>query len=468
MKVTSRLGHPHLLSLFTSMLAACSLNPEYKRPEAPIPSSFNGADVAAPDEGQLDDWRRHFSDPSLQNLIEKSLAHNRDLKIAALRIEEARALYGIQRSERLPSVNANASFTRGKFLDPISGRSETSSQYSVGLGLMAFELDFFGRVRSLSEAALSRYLATAEAHRAAQISLISEVANAYVRDLALAQQEQLATDTLKSREDSRTLIQKRLDAGISGSIELRTAEMLGETSRARLAEVQRERAQVRNVLRILVGSFDSAVDDKRVDIEGLQFPVLPPGAPSHLLERRPDVRQAEQLLIAANADIGAARAAFFPRLSLTSEIGSVSDEFSGLFEDGSDVWSFMPQLTLPIFAGGRNKANLDLAHVRKNIAIVEYERVVQFAFRDVKDALTSRDQLLVQVDAQKAVRNADKERAKLSRLRFDKGIANYLEFLDSQRSEFESEQEYLRLHELRLANDIALYKALGGGWPKIH
>ncbi|RZA14460.1 MAG: efflux transporter outer membrane subunit [Proteobacteria bacterium] len=341
---------------------------------------------------------------------------------------------------------------------------ETGSQYQAGVGLTAFELDFFGRIRSLSEAALAQYFATEEAHRAARISLVAEVATTYIRELTLAQQELLASNTLKSREDSFVINRKRLEAGVTNAVEMRTAEMLSETSRARLAEVRRERARVRNNLRILVGSFDFAVEEKQLNIEAIQFPPLNAGLPSKLIERRPDIRQQEEELLAANANIGAARAAFFPSLTLTSSIGSVSREFLDLFKGGTEVWSFMPQLNIPIFSGGRNKANLDVANVRKNIAVVRYEQSIQNAFREVMDTLVAHDQLLVQVTAQKAVRDADSERARLAQKRYDKGVANYLEYLDSQRSQFESDQEYLRLQELRLSNDIALYRSLGGGW----
>ncbi|RYZ53155.1 MAG: efflux transporter outer membrane subunit [Proteobacteria bacterium] len=459
------------LSLLISLtLASCSLNPDYDRPAAPIPTTYK--DAASPSdigndvlsEGQLNDWRKHFSDPSLQRIIEAALKNNRDLKLAALRIEEVRAQYRIQSSAQLPSIDATGSYIRSQQPSPLTGKMETGSQYQAGVGLTAFELDFFGRIRSLSEAALAQYFATEEAHRAARISLVAEVATTYIRELTLAQQELLASNTLKSREDSFAINRKRLEAGVTNAVEMRTAEMLSETSRARLAEVRRERARVRNNLRILVGSFDFAVEEKQLNIEAIQFPPLNAGLPSKLIERRPDIRQQEEELLAANANIGAARAAFFPSLTLTSSIGSVSREFSDLFKGGTEVWSFMPQLNIPIFSGGRNKANLDVANVRKNIAVVRYEQSIQNAFREVMDTLVAHDQLLVQVTAQKAVRDADSERARLAQKRYDKGVANYLEYLDSQRSQFESDQEYLRLQELRLSNDIALYRSLGGGW----
>jgi multidrug efflux system outer membrane protein len=454
------------ITLLALALASCSLNPSYERPEAPIPSAYPypASSETAESTAQRDDWRQQFTDPGLQKLIEAALKNNRDLRIAALRMDEARALYGIQSAARFPSVNASGTYSRGQHIDQVSGRQITADQYQAAVSLTAFELDFFGRVRSLSQAALSQYFATEEAHRAAQISLVANVATTYIRELGLAQQERLAQDTLKAREDSFQLNQSRLKAGVTGVLELRTAEMLTETSRARLAAVRRERAQMQNALRILVGSFDFAFEDNKFSLDTLQFPAVQAGVPSTLLERRPDIRQAEHLLLAANANIGAARAAFFPSLSLTASMGTVSEDLAGLFKSGTEVWNFTPQLNLPIFAGGRNRANLDLAHVRKHVAIIQYEQAIQNAFREVMDALTARDHLVAQVNAQKAVTDADRERAHIAQLRYDKGVSNYLEYLDSQRSLFESEQEYLRLHELRLTNDIALYKALGGGW----
>lgn len=453
-----------------SLLVSCTLAPNYERPASPIPSAYPEAanpdkDVAAQaSEELLNDWKKHFSDPAMQKIIEAALVNNRDLKIAALRVEEVRAMYRIQRSELMPSINANTTFNRGKSLDPITGQPYTGSQVQASVGLLSYELDFFGRVRSLNNAALAQYLATEEGHRAAQISLVSEVATTYIRELGMAQQEKLAADTLASRENTLKLNKNRLEAGVTSALEVRTAEMLAETSRARLAEVRRERSANRNALRILVGSFDFTPEATPLKIEEIKFPDLNAGLPSRLVERRPDVRQAEQLLQASNANIGAARAAFFPSISFTSSIGTVSDEFSGLFKDGTEVWNFTPQLNLPIFTGGRNLANLDVAHVRKNIAVIQYEQAIQNAFREVLDTLTAHDQLLIQVQAQKAVRDADSARSGLAQKRYEKGVANYLEYLDSQRSQFESDQEYLRLHELRLANDIALYRALGGGW----
>ena len=449
---------------------ACSMAPKYERPASPVPDKYDSpalpADVAleSGEDATLNDWRQHFTDPKLQKVIEAALAHNRDLKIAALRVDEFRALYQIQRAERIPNIAANGTFIRGKQIDPATGVGVTGNQYQASVGLTSFEVDFFGRVKSLSDAALSQYLASEAGLRAAQITLVAETANAYIRELSLGQQEQLAINTLKSREDTLTIDKSRLDAGVSNILELKTSVMLVESARARIAEVRREREQNRNALRILVGSFDFTPEAETLGVEAIEFPELKGGLSSDLLARRPDIIQAEELLKSANANIGAARAAFFPSISMTSSIGSVSNDFDKLFKAGTEVWSFIPQINIPIFAGGRNKANLDAAHVRKDIAVVQYEQAIQNSFREVRDSLVAHDLLRLQVNAQKAVRDADFERARLAQKRYERGVSGYLEYLDAQRSQFESDQTYLRLHELRLNYDISLYRALGGGW----
>lgn len=452
-------------------LAGCSMAPRYERPSAPVPQAFPvaaaGHHVSSDSTAQdLDDWRAYFTDPALNHLIEMALANNRDLRTATLRIQEARALYGIQFAERLPSVDATASYNRGRTVDPSLGENVVASQYRAALGVSAFELDVFGRVKSLSDAALAEYLASVEAQRAVQISLIAEVASAYVAERALYDQEELARRTLAAREGIYALTKRRYGAGMSTAIELRTAQMLVDSARASLAALARERTQTASSLQLLLGDFTVDLQRTAPVLDDLTMMPVAAGLSSDLLTRRPDIREAEQRLKAANANIGAARAAFFPSLRITTEVGSVSDGFSRLFAGGSGVWSFAPQLTLPIFSGGRNRANLDLATVRKDIAITGYEKTIQTAFREVADALAARDQIDAQVDAQKGVYEADNERMRLAQRRYTSGVATYLELLDAQRSLFESGQELIRLKQLRLTNAIALYRALGGGWAK--
>ncbi|WP_415858525.1 efflux transporter outer membrane subunit [Burkholderia ubonensis] len=450
-------------------LASCSLAPRHERPAAPVPASYAPVD-GAPSAAQpsnpalLDDWRAYFTDPALQAWIDAALANNRDLRVAAGRVEEARALYGVQRADRLPSLDGNLGYERTRVYDPVVRQSAVSGLYRAGVGISAYELDLFGRVKSLSDAALAEYFATAEAQRTVRIGVIAEVANAYVAERSLHEQLALAQRTLDARARIASLTQRRYAAGTSDAIELRSAEMLVAAARAAQAALQREHAQAVRALQLLAGDFARAAPGDGLTLDTLAIAPVAPGAPSALLERRPDIRQAEARLKAANAQIGAARAAFFPRITLTTDIGSVSDAFSGLFAAGTGVWTFAPRMTLPIFAGGRNRANLDVATARKHIAVAEYEKSVQVAFREVADAFVARDWIDAQLAAQQAVYEADGARLKLAERRYGSGVATYLELLDAQRSTFESGQELIRLKQLRLGNAITLYRALGGGW----
>ncbi|WP_158902590.1 efflux transporter outer membrane subunit [Burkholderia sp. L27(2015)] len=455
------------LIIFAAALAGCSMAPAYQRPQAPVPVNYPvvcGATASVNEASSLDDWRGYFTEPVLDHLIEVALASNRDLRAASLRIQEARALYGIQLADRLPGVDGTVSYNRGRTVDPMLNENVVASQYQAALGVTAFELDLFGRVKSLSDAALADYFASEEAQRAVQISLIAEVASAYVAERALYDQEKLAQQTLTARDGIYALTKRRYGAGMSTAIELRTAEMLVQSARASLAALARERTQAANALRLLLGDFTVDLPRATPVLDDLSIAPVAAGLSSDLLIRRPDIRAAEQRLKAANANIGAARAAFFPSVRITADMGSVSDSFSRLFAGGTGAWSFAPQLTLPIFSGGRNRANLNLATVRKDIAVTDYEKAIQTAFREVSDALAARDQIDAQLDAQKAVCAADGERMRLAQRRYQSGVATYLELLDAQRSLFESGQALIQLKQLRLTNAISLYRALGGGW----
>lgn len=453
--------------LAVSGLAGCSFTPHYERPVAPVAASYPGevsaagaSSAAAADIG----WRAFFPDPHLQALIAAALENNRDLRIAALRIEEARAQYGIQSADRWPTVNAAAGASRARTPDGLSaGRSNPNSRYEVGLNLAAFELDFFGRVRSLNEAALAQYLATREARQAAQISLVAEVAKAYLTKRAYAEQQALAQKTLQGRESAYDLAKKRFDVGASSALDLRLSETLVQSARVSLATLARQRAQAENALTLLVGTPLSELPPVQALPTQNAVIDIPAGLPSDLLTRRPDIRAAEQQLIAANANIGAARAAFFPRISLTAGFGTASEALSGLFGAGTQTWSFAPQLLLPIFDAGRNRANLDLAQVRKNITIANYEKAIQTAFREVADTLVARTALDEQVAAQQAVQRAESERLKLSELRYQNGVDSSLAVLDAERELFTAEQQLVQARLLRQVNSIDLYRALGGG-----
>lgn len=452
-----------LCGLIAATLSSCSLIPDYLRPEGPIPAQYRYQQEKVTTPAPTT-WNQFFTEPQLQSLIETALKNNRDLRITALRIEEARAQYGIQRADRLPTVNFNASYDRSKQIFS-QGQTFDVDLYRVGLGISDFELDFFGRVKSLSAAALETYLATEEAQQSARTSLITEVAVAYLNMRALAERQVIAEETVKSRETSYARTKRRLDAGIDTALDFKSAELQLETAKATLASLKREQVQALNTLLILLGDQNYAVTVKgnKLDLGG--FTALPVGLPSELLERRPDIRAAEHRLIAANANIGAARAAFFPRISLTTSAGLVNEQFFKLFTGSSSkAWAFSPQLTLPIFDYGRNKSNLDLATVRKNIQVAEYEKAIQTAFSEVNDVLGQRIQLDNQIVAQTKVTDAERERLRLATRRYDKGISNYLELLDAQRSLFDSEQALVQLKQLALTNRINLFKVLGGEW----
>ncbi|MDB5796019.1 MAG: efflux transporter outer rane subunit [Noviherbaspirillum sp.] len=454
--------------LAAGVLSACSLAPKYQRPEAPVAAAFPSAEAAAAEtaRGAQDiGWREFFPDQRLQALITSALANNRDLRMTALRIEEARALYNIQRADLLPNLNAAAGGSRARVPAELSPTRTgvTTTSYQVGLNLAAFELDFFGRVRSLNEAALSQYLATEEARRAAQISIVAEVAKAYLSERAFAEQQELAQRTFESRETGYRLAKQRFDVGASSALDLRQNETLVQSARASLAIATRQRAQAINALTLLTGTPPADLPQPQPLSTQNIVTDIPAGLPSDLLVRRPDIRAAERRLMASNANIGAARAAFFPRISLTAGVGTASSSLSGLFDAGSSTWSFAPQLLLPIFDAGRNSANLDVAQVRKNLAVADYEKTIQVAFREVADALVARATLDEQLDAQRAVQDAQAERLKLAELRYQNGVASSLDVLDAQRELFTAQQQFVQARLLRLTNAIDLYRSLGGG-----
>ena len=467
---------PVLTALAAALLSACSLAPTYQRPAAPVAADFPvnapgaGAAAAPAADGKAavdTGWRDFFADDRLRGLIATALENNRDLRTAALRIEEARAAYNITRADRLPNLNAGLTGTRARSADfrNVGGQGGVAEYYDAGISIPAFELDFFGRVRNLSEAALSSYLATDEARRAAQISTVAEVAKAYFTERAYAEQQKLAQDTYEARRRTYDLTRQRMDVGASSLLDLRLNETLMETARAQALALARQRAQAENALTLLVGAPPAQAatgpmaDDRQIDA----MSAVPAGLPSDLLTRRPDIRAAEQRLRGANANIGAARAAFFPRISLTAALGSSSPEFSGLFDSGTKTWSFVPQLAVPIFDAGRNRANLNLAEVRKDIAVADYERTIQVAFREVADALAARTYLADQVAAQRAIQEAQAERLRLLQLRFENGVASTLDVLDAQRELFDAEQQLVQARLLRTTSAIDLYRALGGG-----
>ena len=450
------------------LLAGCtSFIPDYQRPVAPVASTFP-VDTAGPPSTTAAadiDWQQFFQDARLKQLINLALQNNRDLRVAVLNIEQARAQLQVKRADELPTVNVGATGSR----QPATSGNGTSSVYSAGFQVTGYELDFFGRVRSLSQAAQAQLLGTEEARKTVQMTLVSSVASTYLSLLADEELLRVTRDTLASREQSLKLTKLKFDQGVSSELDYRQAESLLEGARVVQAQTLRQRALDENVLNLLVGqplSNDmTAALPAALALAGQGLlSDLPAGVPSELLVRRPDVRQAEQQLLAANANIGAARAAFFPRITLTGSVGTASTALSGLFKSGSFGWTFAPQLVLPIFDAGRNQANLDASKVGRAIAIAQYEKAVQNAFREVADGLASRATLGEQLRAQTAQTNAYETLLRLTDLRYRNGAANYFEILDAQRSVFAARQAVVQLQLLQTQNLVGLYKALGGGW----
>jgi len=466
---------PQLLAVSAAaLLTACSMIPSYERPAAPVAASYpdysaysTSATASAATPAASVAWQDFFTDARLKRLIEQALANNRDLRVAVLNIEQTRAQYQIRRADQFPTVNGVFSGSRTP-----TGSGGLSNVYNVGLAVTAYELDFFGRVSSLKEAALNQYLASEEGRKTAQISLVAAVANGYLSILADDELLELTRQTLATREESMKLSKLRFDNGVTSELDYRQAESLLEAAKVAYAQQQRQRALDINALTLLVGQplageLPTASEGQAAALAQLQpMADVPAGLPSELLTNRPDIRQAEQLLLASNANIGAARAAFFPKISLTVGAGSASSHLSGLLKNGSWGWTLAPQLLVPIFDAGRNQAGLDSAKAGRDIAIAQYEKTIQTAFREVADALATRATLGEQLRAQQAQADAEAVRFKLSDLRYQNGIASYLDLLDAQRSLFSAQQAAVQTRLAQLQGQVTLYKTLGGGWKE--
>ena len=447
-------------------LAGCSFIPTLERPAAPVAAQWPQAYSPAGTRTAAGlAWQQFLPDQRLQALVTAALANNRDLRIAVARVEEARALHGIARADRLPTVNAAGSLNAARTPADLSatGQAFVGRRYDVAFSVTAFELDFWGRVRSLDEAALASYLATEEAREAFRLSLIADVANAYFTLQEMEERTALARATVKSRAESLELVTKRRDVGLAGDLDYFAAEGAYQSSRADLANLERSRAAADNALTLLVGTTPEKLPEPRRLSANDIVPDLAVDVPSEALLRRPDVRAAEQKLVAANANIGAARAAFLPRIGIGLAAGSASRTISGLFDAGSGAWSFTPNLLLPLFDSGRNKSNLDLAQARKVIAVAEYERTIQQAFREVADLLAARDTLAGQLEAQEAAERAQDQRLKIADARYNAGVSGYLDVLDAQREAFAARQGTVQVRRALLSSAAQLYKALGGG-----
>lgn len=444
------------------LLTGCaSMAPAYERPAPPVAQQWPVPQTTTEQAKAADiGWREFFTDPKLQGLIEQALANNRDLRVAVLNVERAQAQYGVQQADRLPTVAAGAGQTATR-----APGGTITRQYTATLGISAYELDLFGRVKSLNDAALQRYLATDDARRSAQISLIAQVAGGYLALAADQERLRLAEQTLLARQDGLRLTQRLQGAGVASTLDLRQAEIAAETAQTDLASLTAQVAQDRHALELLVGQPLAAAQwpTAGTDAPVTQLAELSAGLPSDVLLTRPDVQQAERTLQGANANIGAARAAFFPRISLTASAGTASNELDGLFRSGSGLWSFMPQVSLPIFDAGRNSANLKIANVDRDIAVAQYEKAIQSAFRDVADALAQRATLGQQVASQQRLVTQTQDALRLAEARFRQGVDDRLATLDAQRTLYAAEQGLIAARLAQQVNRVTLYKALGGG-----
>jgi multidrug efflux system outer membrane protein len=454
--------------------AGCTMIPEYNRPEAPVPAKWPSGPAykQTPQKARAVEelsWRQFFTDERLQTVIASALQNNRDLRLAALNVERARALYRIQRAELLPTIDASGSGSRERKPAALSNSEspKTTDLYRADLGISYWEIDFFGRIRSLEKSALEQYLATEQARRSAQILLISEVANTYLTLAADRENLQLAQSTLVNQQDAHHLIKRRFDTGLASELDLRQVQAQVDAVRVSVALYKQLTAQDKNALDLLVGS------SVPVDLlpEGLNsvmpLPDVSPGTTSEVLLSRPDILQAENLLKAANANIGAARAAFFPRIALTTSVGTVSNDLSGLFDSGTGAWIYGAQMVMPIF-DARTWPALNASKVDKEIAVAQYEKAIQGAFREVADALAQWGTVDDQMNAQQSLVDATLASYRLASIRYTKGIDTYLNVLVAQRALYVSQQGLIATRLSKLANQVRLYEVLGGGDSEMH
>ncbi len=456
-----------LYVVLAAVLSACSLAPDYQRPPLPVENSFPGdpakvanLKVKAAEIG----WKQYFKDPRLQEYIAAALSNNRELRVAMLDVEQARLAYGITISDRLPGVNAQGGYTHSRqATNPLTGLPNYTKGYQVGGGISSFELDFFGKYASLSDAAKAQYLATVEGEKSAHIALVAQVARSYIQLTTAQEQLNLARITARTYNDSYQLVKQQVEAGIANDLDLAQAEAQWYSSQVAVATAERAVLQLNNALNLVVGdtiqprSKGYAISSQKI------LGKLPAGLPSEVLLAHPDVMAAEYQLIAANANIGAARAAFFPSVNLTSTVGSVATEFSDLFKGPTQTWSFAPSISIPIFNWGKIKSAYDISVVRKESSIAAYEGAIQTAFMNVANGLQSVKPLQSQLNSQLKLVSATRESLKLAQLLYDNGIASYLNVLDAQRSHFQARTGLLSTYQEQILNGISLYTALGGG-----
>lgn len=439
--------------------AGCTMMPPYERPTAPVAGSYVAATgTNAPSAASLG-WSEVFTDERLKKLVELALTNNLDLRVAVLNVEQSRAQYRITRSASLPTVNGSASYTRSH------AAGVTAEQWNASLGTVAYEVDFWGRVRSLNRQALEKYFATDAARCSAQVTLVAEVATEYFTLREVAEQIQLAQSTLQTVQESCNLNQAMLAAGATSELDWRESQAQVATAKINLLTYQRLQAEAENALSLLIGGpLPADLPAARPLPDSGLLTDLPAGLPSELLERRPDILEAEHTLKAANADIGAARAAFFPSLALTASVGTTSSQLSQLFGGGTGVWSFSPQVTVPIFTGGQNLADLDAAKVSRRIEVANYQKAIQTAFREVSDALVDTASYARQTEQETLLVAAQQGRYDLASTRYRQGDDTYLNTLTAQQDLYAARQGLIQAQFNELASRISLYKALGGGW----
>lgn len=459
------------IGLFAAV-SGCSMVPKYQQPQMAAPATFDN-DYITSAEATMETplqvsaaelgWRKFFTDPLLQQLIETALENNRDLRESALNVEAYQAQYRIQRAAQFPTVTVDGSGTKQRTLS--SGGYATSETYSVDLGITSYELDLYGRIKSLKDQALEQFLAMEETQRSASITLIAEVARTYLTWLADMELLQITEDTRKTEEESYSLVKQRVDAGVANELDLAQARTSLETVKANLALYSRQVAQDRHYLALLTGANLPAAMNERTSLlsDAAIAALTPMSLSSDVLLQRPDIMAAEHELRGANANIGAARAAFFPTLRITTSAGFISTELSSLFDSGSGAWLFSPSISLPIFTAGQLQAELDTARIQKDIYIARYEKAIQTAFQEVSDALVAVGTYHDQLVAQKANLQANEEYYSRALERYEEGIDSFLTLLDAQRSLYSSRQNFISQKLAQLENNVTLYKVLGGG-----
>ena len=441
------------------VLSGCSFAPVYERPTLPVPETFDVKTEDRSTESTSLSWQDFFLDETLKARIQEAFTHNRDIKLAALAVQESKAQYGVQNAERFPAIDALAGS------EYIGGpRRDTQKRYDINLGTTAFELDFFGRIKNMSDAALEKYLASTEAEKTAKLLLIKQVAQAHYALRFAHERQKIAQESLKNVEFSHDLLLSRLKSGQTSAFDLTRSQ--SQIKQFKSVEIKREREiiQAKNALSLLIGQFHAIPEGAALSFSQHQFLPLSQNISSTILLARPDVMEAEHNLRASNADIGAARAAFFPTISLTGTLGYMSDDFSSLFTSPSAAWTFLPRISLPIFNAGKNAGNLELANIRKESAIVRYEKTIQEAFRETADALMTKEYFALQRDALAKSIQAQKQAHELARGRLIHGTANYQEILDTERTLYESSIDELDILQEEILNTINLYIALGGSY----